>query len=299
MEYNDTGAMGHSMTLIAACVIWYNPRQVQGVLNNVLSYSDKVGKIYIIDNSESNNCELAAGIENSEYISLMRNTGIANALNVGLARALEDGYEWCMTMDQDSRWEKTEVDKYLSRLPQDDKSEIKNLFPSIRCPVKYSARGIMINKITHRKQEYEILRQQADRWICSGNVVNLKVWKKIGGFNAQLFIDEVDFDYCARYVKTPYKSLPCNDVVLDHQVGAGQKLKIFGLDNPRLFYQIRNRKYMMYRYPDYAEKYLYNKASLSKFIIKQILLSGSIKIVIERCKIAIDALKAAEKLQEY
>lgn len=287
----------HSLNnFVAACVVWYKPSAVCSVVNNVLSYSDFVGKVYIVDNSDTDNSALADAISNAVYINLMTNTGIANALNVGLEKALTDGFEWCMTMDQDSRWEEKEIIKYLNHIPRLENSKIKNLFPKIFRPVSYSAIDILVRKVVKKNETYETIVQQDDRWITSGNIVNLKVWKSLGEFNKLLFIDEVDFDYCARYSETMYESLSCNDVILNHQIGNSQVLQIFGKKNPRLFYQIRNRIYIMRKYPKYAKKYSYNVYEIAKFTLKQILISGSLSEFVKRCKIARAAIRAAYQI---
>lgn len=48
---------------IVAVVVWYNPQK--NFVDNILSYSKYVSRVYIIDNSKNDNTVLAEKIENA------------------------------------------------------------------------------------------------------------------------------------------------------------------------------------------------------------------------------------------
>lgn len=284
---------------IAACVVWYNPRLEVDVVKSIKSYSDFVDTVYIVDNSNNDNSILAKQIENSVYIPLTENTGIAHALNVGLGKAIDDGYEWCMTMDQDSAWETDEIIKYIRQVPTDLKSEIKSIYPIICTPALHSRLGNIKAKIAHKNLKMQIITQSNDRWQCSGNIINLKVWSEIGKFNEKLFIDEVDFEFCIRFIRAGYKSQNC-DAVLSHQIGmisispfGGIKLN---LSDFRLFYKVRNRFYILYKYPIYAKKYSYKKR-IYLLSLRYMLFGGTSKSnIIRRCHIIQSAYRQSREI---
>ena len=123
---------------LAAVVIWYNPLEIgeEKIIQNIFSYSSYCEKNYIVDNSSDLHEELAKKIPNSIYISNKNVGGIAGGQNRGCERALNDGFEWAMTMDQDSIFEPKQVKEYIrlveEYIPTDEKAvsfgpKIKNL----------------------------------------------------------------------------------------------------------------------------------------------------------------------------
>src|SRR5579859_4791044 len=65
----------------------------------------QVGKILIVDNTADANCRPSSqhlGIAEIEIIHNKENLGVGEALNQGLARAIQLGYPWAITFDQDS-----------------------------------------------------------------------------------------------------------------------------------------------------------------------------------------------------
>ena len=90
--------------------------------------------------------------------------------------------------------------------------------------------------------------------ITSGALTNVSVWKHLGGFDEDLFIDDVDTDYCIRISKANYKILRVNTVVLNHAVGNirvvnffGYKFLVYNHSAQRKYYQLRNRYYVSYK----------------------------------------------------
>jgi rhamnosyltransferase len=55
--------------------------------------------------------------------------------------------------------------------------------------------------------------------ITSGALTNLDLWKKLDGFDEQMFIDSVDFEYCYRVRKAGYKVIQTDQVQLSHSIG--------------------------------------------------------------------------------
>lgn len=259
---------------ICAVVVWFNSVRLKNIISDVDSYASKIGKVYIVDNSDSDNSSLAGQIKNAVYIPLLKNTGIANALNVGCERAIEDGFEWCMTMDQDSEWKSNELKKYLSVI-EANSTEFQNFSPTLKYDSPYSLTGNLKHKLSCSEKKEFFDYQFDDRWITSGSVMSLLVWEKLGKFNAELFIDEVDFDYCARFSQCGMKNLCCDNVFLNHKLGETKKFLFFNTgvhSDFRFYYQIRNCIYMKKKYPEYTRKYK-GRYSAIKQIVKTILLN--------------------------
>lgn len=259
---------------VCAVVVWFNPEKLTDAAANISSYASALKKIYIVDNSSENNVHLAAQIKNSLYIPLGKNTGIANALNVGCECAIADGFHWCMTMDQDSVWNDMELKKYMATIDAQN-SFFQNFSPSLKYESLYSFSMNIKNIFRNRRQTECVDFQFDDRWITSGSVMKLSVWSDLGKFNPELFIDEVDFDYCARFSEAGMKNLCCKDVVLHHTLGESKKfffLNYGSHSNFRVYYQIRNLLYMKNTYPEYTRKYK-GKYDLIKKMTKLVFLN--------------------------
>lgn len=257
---------------LAAIVVWYNPLEIgeEKIVQNIISYASYCEKIYIVDNSSNLNEELAKKIPNSIYISNKNIGGIAGGQNRGCEKALEDGFEWAMTMDQDSIFEPTQIKKYIELvesyiLTKNDASSfslrIKNLNESnywtyylrkkILGPLKY--------KILRKKRPTPPDIEFPTEVIASANIIKLKDWKLVNGFDEFLFIEQVDYDFCHKLKKLEKKIVRFNTPFFNQYFGE----KVFSLlrkyypyyGDFRMYYTFRNLFIERYRFPEYKKKY--------------------------------------------
>lgn len=217
---------------LCGVVVWYNPGRKE--VNNIKSYIRKLDKLFVVDNSIETNEQLLSNLENSctiEYISNGDNLGIAKALNIGCKNAIKQGYDWILTMDQDSEFELMMIEKYINNIEDMIK---KDNSIAIYAPIT--------SKIKDQKSGY------MNRVITSGNILNLYAYKIVDGFDDDLFIDEVDHDLCFKLIKKGYKIYKFNDITLKHKLGDSKEVKIlnksFTVMNHnyiRKYYIVRNR----------------------------------------------------------
>src|ERR1700761_2402089 len=93
------------MVKVQGVVVLYQP--AEAVTGNIKTYIKGLDKLYVIDNSNTpvnSVIDCLKQTENIIYISNNGNKGIAHALNVGAAKAIEAGAVWLLTMDQDSNF---------------------------------------------------------------------------------------------------------------------------------------------------------------------------------------------------
>ena len=244
---------------IATVVIWYNPQNIANAVSNIQSYCENLKKVYIVDNSSVSNEKLAAEIPNSVYIPNLKNIGIAAAQNIGCKKAKAAGFDWAMTMDQDSYFDNSQLQKYFALCTQYYKSNNNNqsfslaLLDSARekiLPVtvllKRRLKSFLKNCL-HVDVSKPVLMPDVEhlqRVFASGNIINLEMWEKIGRFDEKLFIDEVDFDFCLRAVLNGYVITRFNSVYLNHTLGTMKKTlfqKCSYHNDFRLYYIIRNK----------------------------------------------------------
>ena len=191
----------------AGVVVLYNPDEQ--VRKNINSYIDSLDILYVVDNSSVDNSKMFSG-DKLVYLPNNDNLGIARALNIGAQRAIGDGYDWLLTMDQDSMFTAQDLDKLKAFLDLAEKEG------SVCGGVSADYEKIGLVSPFHRTKfnQNEVLSgiDSPLMVMTSGNIINLKAYSEIGGFKDWLFIDTVDFDYCLNLRNHGYEIIRVNDV---------------------------------------------------------------------------------------
>lgn len=248
---------------IAGVVVLYNPKS--NVIDNIKSYLSSLDKLYIIDNSESKNDEFKNISKKVEYIFLGKNMGIAYALNCAAKKAYKNKYKWLLTMDQDSAFLKNHFKKmclYLDELSNNKK---------INGLLNFDKIGIMSGIQRTLYNENSVIKTVSFpvTVMCSGNLINLEIFNKVGGFNENYFIDCVDLEYCLRLRKNGYEIIQLPSVELKHNLGNIKKVRFLWKtvyvthhNYIRRYYITRNRHYLY-------DKYKCDFNSFCSFILKE------------------------------
>ena len=242
------------MSKVAAIIVSYNPDK--NLLDSVNLLISQVEKIIIVDNGsiEEKRKDISSikDIDNEriEVIFNEENLGIATALNIGVREALKQGFNWILTMDQDSKASKDMVEKMFevyNNIDEKERKAILSIFPNF---VDERIQSIEENSVMNT---YEYV----DADITSGNLVKAEVFDKVGFFDDSLFIDLVDTDFCMRLNEKNIKMIKVRDAILYHSLGESQSVKsIFGKFNTsnhsalRRYYMTRNRFYIWEKYKD-------------------------------------------------
>lgn len=247
---------------LAGVVVWYNP--CRNDVKNIESYIGELDKLYIFDNSESKeNRNLIPNSSKIEYISNQKNLGIATALNIAANKAINEGYLYLLTMDQDSKFKKNDLKKMKALVDQIDLSRIGIISPWHNTKLK-------IDK-PQAKIDYPI------DVMTSGNIINLDIFKKIKGFKDFLFIDGVDIEFCLNLKKHGYKIMRLNTIELSHDLGnifyrnfLGKEFMCDNHNYLRIYYMARNYRYIRKNYrsiaPEFCDKLVKIKGLIFKII---------------------------------
>ncbi len=253
---------------LAAVVVFYFPREDN--INHINKYLKEVDRLYVIDNSDDDVIRIKYK-DKINYIKYGENKGIAFALNDGAHQAINDSYEWLLTLDQDSK------------ITVENISDIKNFIKTtkeknIGLVAPFQDIGLPYQKSNSEYEEYIEL-------MTSGSVLNLDAYKKIGGFKDWLFIDCVDTDYCLNLHKNKYQVLRLNNVIMKHSLGELKLHKFLGKTydcfnhNPiRRYYIVRNNLYINEMYHDLCPDYCDHLIRAQKGQAKRILLFEKNKI---------------------
>ncbi|ADB40908.1 glycosyltransferase [Spirosoma linguale] len=224
---------------IAGVVILYNPHEQ--VFENIKTYLYQVSYLYVVDNSDNltvNTNVSLKEISNIRYISNNGNKGVAYALNIASQTAIEDGYSYLLTMDDDSKAPSNMVMNMLNFL---NSSSIY--------------KKIAILSAVHSKCGHLHLSKSVLYTMTSGNLLNLEAYQKVGGFNDGLFIDHVDHEYNIRVRNAGFHIVELCSIKLQHRLGTLKSFTVFGKKiiyishSPiRFYYFVRNGVYIVNKY---------------------------------------------------
>ncbi|MDY2636414.1 MAG: hypothetical protein SOV56_00565 [Phascolarctobacterium sp.] len=229
---------------IAGCVILYFPNNE--VIENIESYITKLDQLYVVNNGGGEIVfeTLSKRYKNLALINYDENNGIAKPLNDVLSLA-KDRYDFLLTMDQDSKFSDT-IDYYLESLCQFDWKSTLGLGPHLR-----------LNNVTDTCKEKNLKWKKVFSVITSGNIINISNAVRIGCFLEDLFIDEVDNEFCYRgYIKGYYTYQSTGDIYIDHNLGNQKKIRLIRDFHPtmhnyiRTYYIFRNKTYVIRNYHD-------------------------------------------------
>ncbi|MBQ9234289.1 MAG: glycosyltransferase family 2 protein [Lachnospiraceae bacterium] len=217
-----------------AIIVTYNP-DVERLNENLKAISCQTDKVVIVDNGSDDNAflERLSFVYNTAVISNEKNKGIAYALNQGMRYAYENGYEWAITLDEDSvcpdniisSAKKIIEEKSRKHNSLSDTSDLDCKLDDIAIIVpliKETASGELCELGTAINDES---CQEVKKCITSAAITNVGIWKKLRGFDNKMFIDYVDYDYAIRCIINNYKIVRMNNVILDHRIGKSEYRK--------------------------------------------------------------------------
>ena len=250
---------------IAAVVVLYHP--APDVIGNIRSWAGQVGAIVAVDNSAGDASTVVSAIAALGKVTLIRNSsnqGIARALNIGAEKAGEEGYDFLLTMDQDSCAEGDMVRRMLECLDGRDMAHFGMISPfhvtrSGHVPGRETCQDVMTP-------------------MTSGCLLSLRAYRAVGSFLDKLFIDFVDNEYCLRLRKCGFSVCRANQARLEHSVGDTKKYGPFIATNHsplRRYYKTRNRMYVFARYVrSFPGHCLFDLVRMMKEIVSIILFEG-------------------------
>lgn len=227
------------MEKISGVVILFNPELK--TIEYILSYLPHIDKLYVTDNS-SNRSAISAEItklDKTVYLHDGENLGIAKRLNQACKLAIEDGFEWLLTLDQDSSFAPEDISAYVTC--------IKDL------PKKQQIAVTGVTFIEKTGSSINCNYKEVTGLITSGSIIHLNLFDQVGGFDEALFIDQVDFEYCFRAILKGFRIIQFENIFLNHSLGelsVHRSLKSFkntkrSLHSPvRIYYMTRNYFYI-------------------------------------------------------
>lgn len=245
------------MNKIYAGIITYNP-DLERLRQNIMAVLPQVKKLIIVDNdsvSDIHKCVSDMDLKNSDdkicFILNKRNLGVAYALNQIMKYSYKDGASWVLTLDQDTVVYSNIIEMYEKFLLESKDDRVASL-TCLRLDVNYEENRQQDIANRFEKVPYSFV----DSCITSGNLLSVKAWYFVKGFENKLFIDMVDDEFCYRLRNNGYRIVRLNQYGYLHERGhniitvnfLGKKKNIFAYDKKRKYYTARNIIYMCKKY---------------------------------------------------
>lgn len=252
---------------LAGIITLYHPDK--NVLSNIETFLNQLDILYVLDNTENPDVstrEMFSEIGKVEYKAFGGNMGIAYAMNYAL-KAVK-GYDFLLTMDQDSYFLPGMMAKYKQKVEEQEK-------------INPQKAGVYSVNFDPRVDAVVPGCKKIDVAITSGSMIPVDIATKIGGFDENLFIDEVDNEFCYRVKKNGYDILEFPSIILKHSLGhqtfhqiLGFHYNTFNHNALRKYYMTRNRIYVLRKYPEIRCWYI---KKIIKDVIKVVLVENDKK----------------------
>lgn len=236
---------------VLAIVVTYHPDSL--FAERFERLRGQVGSILIVDNNSGPEAvsmlrEAAARV-NMGLILNSGNLGVATALNIGIAHAIANGYEWALLFDQDTvpGSEMFEgLSKVYEEFPRKDKlAIIGSNYPE---PVGGKLRFSKASKNGCCWQDRRVV-------ITSGSLLSLRICGALGPFRDEYFIDCVDHEYCLRARSKGFEVIATVKPLMTHGIGRPtphhlpwRATQVSNHNSMRRYYMIRNHVDLAKRY---------------------------------------------------
>jgi rhamnosyltransferase len=217
-------------------------------MENLLKLKSEVSSVVVVDNGSENLPEPAQG---SGVLVLRneRNLGIAAALNVGIRYAIEQGYRWVATFDQDSTVTVGYTEAMLAGFEACPYKERVALIAPVLCMSLEES-----ERLRHRESD-RAASSAIRSAMTSGTLLRTDIFAKAGFYDETLFMDYVDYDFCLRLQKLGWRLIRAHEAHLIHRLGVAEPRSVLGLKRTtkthnawRRYYIMRNRVLVYRRY---------------------------------------------------
>lgn len=223
---------------VCAVIVTYQPGPELASLVDDLS--EQVDKVIIVDNASGGEAlQQLERLQERPQLSLQinpTNAGLGAALNQAIRLAIEDGYPWILTLDQDSRPDPGMVSTLLAAV----QSGVRREPLAVVAPVlEDRTLGYRYRSLTARSRWF-FKRETCETGVLedvlmvlnSGALHSAHALEHLGGFRADFFIDYLDTEYCLRARLAGYHILVACEARIQHRLGDRQRRRL----GPFIFY---------------------------------------------------------------
>lgn len=233
-----------------ALVVLYCP--TEQTVSNLRKFEKNVMKLIVVDNTPKElKGDYIGQIGEIGYISSGKNEGLAEALYRGCEKAIQDGYDYVLTLDQDTVVPTETVAALIKRAENSNNQNV-----AIICPEVYAFK----NDGDDVSQSYPVYtctnNEEECNWVMtSGSLMNLSLYQRAGKIDKTLFIDHIDIDIGMKFYLIGGKILRQRGAPVYQHLGHSQERQFLWkkihpmFDSPqRTYYVARNQIYLAKKY---------------------------------------------------
>ena len=192
--------------------------------------------VYVVDNTPVPHKVSFPDDKNLHVERLNQNQGLSKAFNRGIELAASQGHRNIFVFDQDTRIPPSYFDNML---------QFKNAMDS-----RYSNCALCVPNFLDRNSgtfaKYPIISRHSVRHrtcdnlesespedaliaITSGTLIDYEIYRQIGPFRDDYFIDFIDNEYCLRVYRRGFRIAVNCDVTIDHAIGQRENRRFLSL----------------------------------------------------------------------
>lgn len=215
-------------------------------INSLLNQNYHSYFIIVVDNNSRNDIEEIQLLDQVELIRLNRNIGFGPANNIGAERAIHQGADYILCLNNDTVVERDFLKKINSRASDDTIVTTSIFYYDNSACLWYG--GGEISRIfgTFRHKNYFEERYITFATGCC-MLIPASCINKIGLFSEEYFMYYEDGDFSIKAIQNGYKLLYIPNVVVLHKVGQSIKNN----QGMQAYYLTRNRLYILEKYNNY------------------------------------------------
>lgn len=211
--------------MVCAVVVAYDPDEA--LLDRLAAIRLQVEKVFLVDNASGEQSravlQLASEDHRIQVLTNIGNIGVAAALNQGIRKARDEGFEWVLTLDQDSEPSQGMVDELWAAYDTVANPERIAIIAAQVIDAEIGRRAPFLRKrfgpFYRRDRCDNSTLEDVTTVITSGALVRLSVIEAIGGFREDFFIDYVDTEFCLRALSHGYRIAVACRAKLSHRLG--------------------------------------------------------------------------------
>jgi len=237
---------------VCAVVVTRHPRL--DTIESLEAIAPQVRELIIIDNgstlAELAPIETAALRLGAQVVRFGVDLGTGAAFNFALESARVQGFRWLATFDQDSRASAAMLARMLRVVGAYPEREQVAVVAPVQADDQQAAPAANAAPPQPPPARWRLLPAA----IASGALLNVAAASRVGGFDADLFLDYVDRDFCLRARRAGFQIIEASEVRMLPPLGK-VAIPLSGRPGPnellsavRRYYIMRNRMVLWARY---------------------------------------------------
>jgi len=196
---------------VFACIVTYEP-DIELLNANIAAVLGQVEGVVLVDNASRNLSSFLQTLDpRVDVLRQSQNQGLSRAMNAAARRAQAEGADAVLMLDQDS---------VVSAGAGASLSNALRADPGLAI---VAAHMVDRNVEGVGESPTDVL-EAVNACITSGSLVRLSDWAAVGGWDENLFIDYVDFDFCLRLRMRGRGIRIDHETKLDHAIGDAQRV---------------------------------------------------------------------------